>query len=176
MSLACIFKNTVLWRILTYLKSYPRILDFRHRYIVSLVSCCILNVSDTQDGIRQDTLRIHVSALSHMDQHGRMWDTLGYTEIHQDTSARVYPHKLRTIHQDTAGIRTKARIHGVFSSLLSLYLPCCPRASRRSCSSSLESGSATRARCRAGAGCNCLPAFAAAFFDAPVYAPRTTAP
>ena len=116
--------------------------------------------------IRPGYITIHVSTPSHMARPVRLWDTLGYTGIQQDTStrayplgyngiqqdtsARAYPHRLHMMPPDTAGIRRRSRIRVVFSSLLPLYLPCCPRASKRSSSSSLESGAATRARSRAG--------------------------
>ena len=80
---------------------------------------------------------------------GILFDTTGYDRIRQDTSARPYPRRLHTIPPDTAGIRRRYRICVVFSSLLPLYLPSRPRASKRSASSSLESGSGTCARLRA---------------------------
>ena len=54
------------------------------------------------------------------------------------------------------------------------YLPCSPSSMSLASSSSLESGSATGARCRAGGGAVTFPAFTAAVFDAPVCRrPRT---
>ena len=47
---------------------------------------------------------IHVSTPSHMARPVRLWDTLEYSRIQQDTSARPYPHGLHTIPPDTAGI------------------------------------------------------------------------
>ena len=140
------------------------------------VSWCILYVSYMYPKQRMEYVRIHteyttihVSTPSHMARPVRLWDTPGYNRIQQDTSARAYPHRLHTIPPDTAGIRRRSRIRVVFSSLLPLYWPCCPRASKRSSSSSLESGSATCARSRAGRGLRVLPPFAAAFFDAAVW-------
>ena len=54
------------------------------------------------------------------------------------------------------------------------YRPCSPSSMSLASSSSLESGSATGARCRAGGGRSVFPPFMAAVFDAPVCRrPRT---
>ena len=54
------------------------------------------------------------------------------------------------------------------------YLPCSPSSRSLASSSSLEPGSATGARCRAGGGRSVFPPFMAAVFDAPVCRrPRT---
>ena len=78
------------------------------------VSWCILYVSYMYPKQRMKYIRIHteyttihVSTPSHMSRPMRLWDTPGYNRIHQDTSARAYPHRLHTIPPDTAGIRRR---------------------------------------------------------------------
>ena len=73
------------------------------------VSWCILYVSYMYLKQRMEYIKIHteyttihVSTPSHMARPVRLWDTPGYNRIHQDTSARAYPHRLHT--WDTWGI------------------------------------------------------------------------
>ena len=48
-------------------------------------------------GIHTGYIMIHVSTPSHMARPVRLWDTLEYSRIQQNTSARPYPHGLHTM-------------------------------------------------------------------------------
>ena len=62
-----------------------------------------MNLKQRMEYIRIHTgyTTIHVSTPSHMARPVRLWDTLGYNRIQQNTSARAYPHRLHTIPPDT---------------------------------------------------------------------------
>jgi NAD-dependent dihydropyrimidine dehydrogenase PreA subunit len=126
--------------------------------------------------IHQDTCILGASLVSHwihvrIHQDTCILDSSSrYIRIHRDTKLRyMYLERVMTTLQDTIRIhhdtcildaspeprwihtrymRDTLRIHlGYVSCILdSFYLPCCPRSSRRSASSSLESGSTCGAR------------------------------
>ena len=91
--------------------------------------------------IHQDTPRykitIHVSWTRHDDTSRYNQDTSRYMYLGRFVRAALDTHKIRSRYTaDTFRIRI----------LGSFYLPCCPRSSRRSASSSLESGATCGAR------------------------------
>ena len=61
--------------------------------------------------IRPGYITIHVSTPSHMARPVRLWDTLGYTGIQQDTSTRAYPLGYNGIQQDTSARAYPHRLH-----------------------------------------------------------------
>ena len=100
------------------------------------------------------------------------------TEYEQDTPRRMYSNlpimQLAQTRKALVETRSSPRqasaplLHTTHAPAGTAHMPCSPRARRAAISSSLESGSATGARCSAGGGFSTFPALAACFFEAAV--------
>ena len=111
-------------------------------------------------------IKIHRDTKSRYMYLRRVMTTLRDTiRIHHDTCILDASSEPRWIH--TRYARDTLQIHsGYVSWARSFYLPCCPRSSRRSASSSLESLVTCGARCEGRAAAFDFPFVCLAFFNA----------